>query len=158
MEMYCAACGCLVNSEVRLISCDTSECCCLGLPMAAPMETLAVRVRDAINARDMGAFRALIADDARWGYGGPDDARTCQNRHEIIANYKRLLAEGMRGTVTETATGPRGLVCVVEMQWPDNASNERGPAVYQAFFVTDGLITLIQGHENLDLAVAAIAT
>jgi hypothetical protein len=158
VEVYCAACGCLVDHGVRLISCDTSGCCCVDLSTADPMRTIAARIRNALNARDMDAFRALIAEDARWGDGGPDDARTCHNRNDILATYKRLLDQGVRGTVTETTTGPGGVVCLVEIEWPDDAPNRRGPTQYQVFLVTDGLVTRIQGMDDRDLAVAAIST
>jgi SnoaL-like domain len=158
MEMYCADCGCLVERGVRLIPCDASECCCVDLPSADPMETIAARVRTALNDRDMDALRALIAEDARWGEGGRDDTRTCHNRNEIIATYKRLLDQGVRGTVTETTTGPGGVACLVEIEWPDDAPNRRGPTLYQVFLVTDGLVTGIQGHDDRDLAVAAISS
>ena len=125
--------------------------------MADPMETLAASLRDALNARDMTAFRALIAENARWGYGGPDDERTCHNRNEIIATYKRLLATGVTGTVVETTSGPRGVACILEVEWPDNAPNRRGPTIYQAFMVTDGLITFIEGHDDREQAIAAIS-
>jgi len=76
---------------------------------------MAAQIRIALNARDMTAFRSLIAEGAQWGEAGPDDERTCHNRNEIIATYKRLLAEGVRGTVTETSTGPAGVVCCTEV-------------------------------------------
>jgi hypothetical protein len=158
MQIYCADCGCLVDHGTRLISCESSECCCLDLPIAEPMAAMAARLRDAINTRDMDAFRALIAEDARWGEGGPDDLRTCHDRNEIIATYKRLLEQGVRGTVTETTTGPGGVACLVEIDWPDDASNRRGPLLYQVFLVTGGLITRIRGCDDRDLALAAIGT
>jgi hypothetical protein len=157
MEMYCADCGCLVDYGVRLVTCDQSECCCVDLPIAAPMESMAARIRTALNARDMDAFRALIADDARWGEGGPDDARTCQNRNDIIATYKRLLHQGVRGTVTETMTGSRGVVCLVEIEWPDDAPNGRGATLYQVFLVNGGLVTHIKGTDDRDLALATVS-
>jgi hypothetical protein len=157
MEMYCADCGCLVERGIRLISCDTVECCCVDLPQAAAMESLAARLRHALNARDTDAFRALIAENAVWGEGGPDDERTCHNRNDIIATYKRLLNQGVRGTVTETTTGPGGVACLVEIDWPVDVPNQRGPTLYQVFLVTDGVVTRIQGHDDRDLALAAIA-
>jgi hypothetical protein len=156
--MFCADCGCLVDRGVRLIPCDESECCCVDLPVAPPMDTMAARIRAALNARDLDAFRALIAEDARWGEGGPDDERTCQNRDEIISNYERLLHQGVRGTVTETSTGPRGVVCLVEIEWPDDVPNRRGPVLYQVFLVSDGLVTHIKGTDDRDLAIATIST
>jgi hypothetical protein len=121
------------------------------------METMAAQIRIALNARDMTAFRSLIAEGAQWGEAGPDDERTCHNRNEIISTYKRLLAEGVRGTVTDTTTGPGGVVCCMEVEWPDGAPNRRGPTIYQAFFVANGLVTRIQGHDRLDGAIAAIS-
>ena len=157
VEFECSDCGCIVDQGVRVIPCNTSGCCCADLPIVEPMETMAAWIRIASNARDMTVFRSLIAEDARWGEGGPDDERTCQNRNEIIATYKRLLAEGVRGTVTETTTGPGGVVCSLEVEWPDRSPNWRGPTIYQAFLVTNGLVTRIQGHDNHDHAIAAIS-
>jgi len=121
------------------------------------METMAVRIRTALNSRDMSAFRALIAEDAVWGEGGPDDPRTCHNRNDIISNYKRLLAEGARGTVTETTTGPLGVVCEVELDWPDDARDRRGPTIFQVFLVSDGLVARIVGADDHDAAVMAVS-
>jgi hypothetical protein len=121
------------------------------------MDAMAAQIRDALNARDMAALRVLVAEDAQWGDGGPDDTRACHNRNEIIATYKRLLDQGVRGTVTETTTGPAGVACRVELDWPDSTPNPRGPTLYQAYLVTDGLITCIEGHEDWELAIAAIS-
>ena len=157
MELECADCGCLVDSGVVVIPCEQPNCCCIHLPSVEPMETMAARLRVALNARDMNAFRALIADNAKWGDGGPDDERTCHNRNEIVATYKRLLDQGVRGTVTETVTGPLGIVCRTDLEWPEGAPNRRGPTIYQAFFVADGLITRIVGHDDPDRAIASIS-
>ncbi len=157
MEIYCADCGCLVDRGIRLIPCDTPDCCCVDLNVAEAMTVMAARVRIALNARDMTALRALFAEDARWGDGGPDDARTCHNRNEIIENYERLLDQGVRGTVTETHIGPGGVACLIEIEWPDDAADRRGPSVFQVFLVTDGLITRVQGHDDRDRALTAIS-
>jgi hypothetical protein len=121
------------------------------------MEAIAGEIRTALNARDMTAFGSLIAEGARWGDGGPDDERTCHNRSEIVATYQRLLADGVRGTVTETTTGPGGVACTLEVEWPERAANRRGPTIYQAFYVSDGLVTRIEGHDDRDRAIAAIS-
>ena len=68
-----------------------------------------------------------------------------------------LLHRGVRGTVTETMSGPGGVACLVEIAWPDDVPNLRGPPLYQAFLVTNGLVTGIQGHDDRDLAIAAIS-
>jgi ketosteroid isomerase-like protein len=157
VEIYCAECGCLVDRGVRLISCDTPNCCCVDLPLTDALESLAARLRHALNEHDLDAFRKLLAEDAQWGEGSRDDERTCRNRTDIIARYERLLHQGVCGTVTETATGPGGIVCLIEITWPDDAPNRRGAHLYQVFLVTDGLITRITGNDNRELALAAIA-
>lgn len=157
MEVECADCGCVVDRGVRLIPCETSGCCCTGLLTVEPMETMAAQIRIALNARDMTALGSLVAEGAQWGEGGPDDQRTCHNRNEIIATYTRLLANGVSGTVTETTVGPGGVVCCLEVEWPESGPNQRGATIYQAFFVTDGLITRIVGHDDCDQAIATIS-
>ena len=121
------------------------------------METIAQRISDALNARDMTAFRSLIAEDARWGEGDLTDERTCRSRDEIIATYKRLLDQGVSGTVVETMTGPAGVACHVEIDWPDNAPNRRDSTLYQVFLVRDGLVTRIQGMDDRALAITTIS-
>ena len=156
MEIYCADCGCLVDDGVRVIPCGSPGCCCLHLPAAASMEVVAARIRTAFNALDMDAFRSLLAEDARWGED-PDYPQTCHNRNSIIATYKRLLNDGVRGRVVETSTGPRGVACRLEVEWPDAEHEGRGPSFYQVFLVTGGLVTKIEGHDERDLALAAIS-
>ena len=122
------------------------------------MEALATQLRTAFNARDIDTFRGLLADDARWG-NDPDAPSSCHSRAEIVAHFKRLLADGVRASITETTTGPRGIACLVEVQWPDpkNAPLDRF-SFYQVYAVTDGLITEIQGHDDESSALAAIST
>ena len=121
------------------------------------MENFATQLRTAFNARDIETFRGLLAEDARWGED-PDAPNTCHNRAEIIAHVKRLLDEGVRASITETTTGPRGVACLLEVEWPDpeNAPPDRF-RFYQVYVVTDGLVTEIQGHDDQDSALAAIS-
>ena len=122
------------------------------------MDALASRLRTAFNARDLDTFRGLLAEDARWGED-PDAPSTCHNRAEIIAHFKRLLDEGVRASMTETTAGPRGVACLLEVEWPDPETAPQGrSSFYQVFIVTDGLVTEIQGHDDQDSALAAIST
>jgi hypothetical protein len=123
--------------------------------MTDSIETIAQRITAALNARDMSAFRSLIAQDAKWGDSDLPDGRACFNRNDIITTYKRLLDQGVRGTVVETITGPAGVACHVVIEWPNNLPNPRND-LYQVFLVRDGVITRIEGMDERDLAVARI--
>ena len=61
--------------------------------------------------------------------------------------------------MTETTTGPRGIACLLEVEWPDPENAPPGrSSFYQVFIVTDGLVTEIQGQNDQDSALAAIST
>jgi len=119
------------------------------------MDVIAAQLRTSFNARDMDTFRSLIAENARWG-DDPDHPRTCSSRDDIIRTYKRRMAEGVRGVVVETTTGPRGVACLVEFESPDPESGGPRP-IYQVFLVTEGLITKIEGRDSEGMAIAAIS-
>lgn len=121
---------------------------------------MASQLRDALNARDMTTFRSLIAEDARWGEADLPDGRACFNRNDIIKTYKRLLDEGVTGTVVETMTGPSGVVCQIEIDWPESVPRHGsgGPVLYQIFTIKDGLVTRIGGTDDRDLAIEQIST
>jgi SnoaL-like domain len=121
------------------------------------MEVMAARIRTSFNARDIDTFRSLIAESATWG-SDPDAPQTCRSRNDIVATYKRLLAEGVSGRVVETTAGPGGVAALLEVEWPDPGHEGRGPTFYHVFLVADGLITKIEGHDDRDLALASIST
>jgi SnoaL-like domain len=78
----------------------------------------ATQLQAAFNARDINAFRELLAGDVIWG-DDPDAPNTCHNRAEIIAHFKRVLSDGVRASIVDTTTGPRGIACLLEVEWPD---------------------------------------
>ena len=158
MEMYCADCGCLVERGVRIVPCNTAECCCLDLPIQLrTVDRIADQLRTAFNARDIDTFRGLLAEGARWGED-PDAPNTCHNRAEIIAHVKRLLDEGVRASIIDTTAGPRGVACLLEVEWPDpDGAPPDHLSFYQVYLVTDGVVGEIQGHDDQDSAFAAIS-
>jgi hypothetical protein len=92
----------------------------------------------------------------RWG-DDPDAPQTCHNRNDVIATYQRLLDQGVSGRVIETITGPRGVACLLEVEWPDPEHHDRGPTFYQVFLISNGLITRIEVHDDRDGALAAVS-
>jgi hypothetical protein len=121
------------------------------------MEVIAARARISFNARDIDALRSLIAEDATWGED-PEGDSFCHDRDAIIGNLKRLLADGVRATIVDTTTGPRGIAAHVEVDWPDPDTAREGRVdFFQVYVVTDGLVTEIHGHDGEDSAIAAIS-
>ena len=120
-------------------------------------EGFATRLRTALNARDIDALRSLLTEGATWGED-PNGESFCRDRNDIIRHLKQLLAEGVRATIVETTTGPRGIAAQVEVEWPDpeDARPDR-ITLSQVYIVTDGLVTEIHGHDDKDSALAAIS-
>jgi len=116
-----------------------------------------MRLQTAFNARDIDTLRSLLAEDATWGED-PETESFCHDRNDVIANVKRLLAEGVQATIVETATGPRGIAVRVHVEWPDpDDQRPEVQTVHQAYMVTEGLVTQIHGYDDQDSAIAAIA-
>ena len=120
-------------------------------------DALATRLRTAFNVRDIDALRSLLAEGATWGED-PNGESFCHDRDDIIRNLKRLLADGVRATIVETTTGPRGIAALLEVEWP-NPDQARPDRInfFQVYVVSDGLVTEIHGHDGEDSALAAIA-
>jgi hypothetical protein len=85
-----------------------------------------MQLRLAFNARDVDGLRSLLAEGATWGED-PSGESFCHDRNDIIRHVKQLLAEGVRATIVETTTGPRGIAAQVDVEWPrpDDAPPDR---------------------------------
>jgi hypothetical protein len=63
-------------------------------------DSIAERVRSALETADLDEFGALLSPDVRWG--APDDPTPpCQNRGQVLEWYGRGMAAGSRATVHE---------------------------------------------------------
>jgi SnoaL-like domain len=155
MEVYCAECGCLVDDGVRVVPCHTTDCCCLGLPIQLrTLDQIADQISTAFATKNLDALGRLLADDARWG--DDDHPNKCRSRSDVIATFDRLLGEGVDGEVTEAILGPNGVAVLLRVRWP-NPGEGRGVNFYQAYLVSDGLVTEIQRHDDRRSAIAALS-
>src|SRR5262245_25290429 len=85
-----------------------------GLPEGRTLlvvDTFAAQLRAVFNERDIEAFYGLLAEDARWG--DPEAPSSCHDRDAILGHMKQLLDAGVDATIIETATGPRGIACIL---------------------------------------------
>ena len=102
-------------------------------------------------------LRSLLAERATWGED-PVGESFCHDRDDIIRHVKQLFDEGVRATIVGTTTGPSGIAVSVHVEWPDAEDQQPELAtIYQAYLVTDGLVTEIHGHDDADSALAAIS-
>jgi hypothetical protein len=155
MEMYCADCGCLVEGGVRVVPCNTAECCCLDLPLhVRTVEQIADQLRSAFAIKDLDGLGLLLAADARWG--DDDHPNKCRSRSDVIGTFDRLLGEGVDGTVTESVTRPKDVAVELHVQWP-NPGEGRGVNFWQSYIVTNRLVTEIQRHDDRRSAIAAVS-
>lgn len=74
----CPQCGCIKESGLRVAACGDPDCCCQQIATRTGLERIAAELLAAFEARDMEAFGALLADDARWG--GDTIPNRCRNR------------------------------------------------------------------------------
>jgi hypothetical protein len=155
MEMYCAACGCLVERGVRVVPCNSAECCCLDLPIhVRTVDQIADQLRSAFATQDLNALGRLLAGNARWG--SDDNPDQCRSRGDVVATFDRLLGEGVEAEITDTIVGPNGLAVLLQIEWP-NPGEGREASFYQTYRVASGAVTEIQHHDDRKSAVAAIS-
>jgi hypothetical protein len=152
VRIECADCGCIVDQGVRLVPCNTTDCCCADLPVRT-LDDVAEILTSAFAEKDMDALGRLLADDAHWG--DDDHPNKCRSRSDVLATFNRLLGEGVDGTVTETIVGPGGVAVLLHVQWP-NPGDGRGVNFYQAYLVRGGLVTEIQRHDDRKSAAEAV--
>jgi hypothetical protein len=63
-------------------------------------DSIADRVRAALESADLDEFGALLSPDVRWG-PADDPNPPCQNRGQVLEWYRRGKAAGSRATVHE---------------------------------------------------------
>ncbi len=108
----------------------------------------------AFEGRDMGAFGALLADDARWG----DDTipNRCRNRSEVIDTFSRQIAAGAEGEVTSLEVGPAGLLCQLTVTLPGGRGRDRTETLFHLYRVRGERIAEIETYFDRRSAVAAL--
>jgi ketosteroid isomerase-like protein len=120
-------------------------------PMAS---ALLEQVRTALATRDLDAFGSLLADDVRWG---DDQApRACRNRIQVLETFSRIMYEGAQAEIAELTEGPRGVLCELEVRWPEGVHRPGDRRLYHTYLVSDGRITEIRRYDDRASAAAAV--
>lgn len=120
-----------------------------------PMSSaLLERVRTAITTRDLVAFGSLLADDVRWG--DDDHPRACRNRAQVLATFSRILGEGAEAEIVEITEGPRGVLCALEVHWPEAAERPGDRRLFHTYLQRDGRISEIRRYDDRASAAEAV--
>lgn len=124
------------------------------------------RLRRAIEQRDVGAFGALLADDARWG--DDDQPTRCRSRADVVETLVRGVAAGGSAEIEELVAGDRAVLCALRVRWldrdgrvvgvpgePGQPGEPSGRRLFHVYRLEDGLIAEILAFEDRRSAAAA---
>ena len=115
---------------------------------------LAVRLRAALETRDVDGFGRLLADDVRWG-GAEETPETCHSRSDVLDRLAGLDRAGVERAVLEVVPGVGAvLVGFRVVNRPEPGASRRERTVYQVMAVRGGQITDIRGYPDRALAAA----
>jgi hypothetical protein len=115
---------------------------------------MAAEVSAAFQARDLRAFGALLADDARWG----DDTASnrCRSRSEVIDTFCRQLSAGVEGQVSALQVGPAGILCQLAFTSPAAGAGPGPAIVFHLYRVRGKRIAEIEPFAGRGPALAAL--
>jgi ketosteroid isomerase-like protein len=109
------------------------------------MESLAARVRNAMETIDLATMAELLAPDARWG-APEQDVPTCRSAKEILSWYDVARESGMRAEITRVVVVGDNIVVGLKLIGADSTSTNR--TRWQVLSVDDGRIAEIRGYET----------
>lgn len=113
-------------------------------------EGLLETLRRAYADGDPERIRPLLAADVRWGSDG------CRGPDEVIATFRRLLGGGVRGDVTDSFAGPRGVGIGLSVHLPKGMERPDDTRLFHTFLVSGGGITEIRRFDDLRSARASV--
>jgi hypothetical protein len=120
---------------------------------SAQPASLVDQVRDALAARDLETFGALLTDDVRWG--DENHQRGCRNRAEVLKTFSRGMSEGLDGTVSELESGSNGILCRLSVTWPEDHPRSDDVDIFHVYLVRDEHIFHILRFFDRDSAALA---
>jgi ketosteroid isomerase-like protein len=114
------------------------------------VDSLAARVRYAMEAVDLDVMRELLAPNARWG-APEQEVPTCRNAQEILSWYELALENGVRAEITEVVVVNDNIL--VGMRILATAQRNKVNTRWQVLSVDDGRIAEIRGYERRGAAM-----
>ena len=117
---------------------------------------MAGEVRASLEGRDLEGFRALLADDVRWG--GDVMPNRCRNRSQVVDTFRRQLAGGLQGRVSSLEIGPAGILCRLTVTFPAEKAGAKTRELFHLYHVSGERITEIEPFVERRPALAALGS
>jgi hypothetical protein len=112
------------------------------------METIAARVRLAMESADLRLMGELLASDARWG-APEQDVPTCRNAQQVLSWYEMARDNGVRADITEVAIiGQRIVIGLKVLPNPKEKKRSRNVVRWQVLSVEDEHVVEIRGYDT----------
>jgi ketosteroid isomerase-like protein len=122
----------------------------MGCMSRPGVESIAEKVRAALDSADLEQFADLLDPHVTWGAPG-DPSPSCHNRSQVLAWYANGRAAGRRGHVRSVATYDDKILVTMTVTSPDDNGTER----WQVLTVANGRVADIRGYDDEAAAFAA---
>jgi ketosteroid isomerase-like protein len=111
-------------------------------------DTLAARVRNAMETIDLTTMGELLAPNAKWG-APEQEVPTCQNAQEILSWFDLAQANGVRAEIKSVdVVGGHLVVGLKVLANKDIDPKAKNRTRWQVMSVRDGRIAEIRGYET----------
>jgi ketosteroid isomerase-like protein len=117
-------------------------------------QSVAVRLRAAMESQDLEAYGALLDDNVRWG-PADETPETCHSRAQVLKRLATQRARGMQTQLLEVVPGDSTLLVGFNVKSPVEGGFLRGQTRYQVLRVRNSQIVDIRGYSNRAEAAAA---
>src|SRR5712691_3008236 len=114
---------------------------------------LAIRLRSALETRNLDAFGTLLAEDVRW-VGPEETPETCHSRSDVLNQLAALSGAGVDTTLLEVVPGVDSILVGFRVNRPAPGGARRGRTVYQVMSVRGGRIADIRAFPGRGVAAA----
>ena len=125
--------------------------------MTKGMDEIAVLVRRALAAEDLGAFCELLDPAVTWGAPGARNP-SCKNRSQVLDWYQRGRDAGVRASIHAVEVLGDRLLVSMSVRGTENARERGGAALrFQVLTVRSGKVVDIAGFDGKTEALSYVS-
>jgi hypothetical protein len=118
------------------------------------MDAIAERIKTALNAADLSAFRELLDPEVTWGAPHARNP-SCKNRDQVLAWYLRGKESGVEGHASEVDVLGQCVLVGLTLRHSPSAQERGGTALrWQVHTIRNGHVIDIVGFDDRGEAIA----